>query len=223
MQPRWGRKWRAGAVSLKMSKELFSVFRPSPKQLLHRCWWLPQTDARQWHGGGPADRATSAGWHRQPHGGEEECHSAHRQWPQPRGVEAEEGASERAGHCLWTSAEGKWEPQVLSASTSHLISPQSHGRKGWVWFVLSEIGVELQDRELAVHPQWHNLYDWSLSLCLLMCWCSLSHQRWYCWSPYQSSASLGMHDLPSDTTGLTIISGCLSKPRTVITIKYHTS
>lgn len=124
MQPRWGSKWRAGAVSSKMSKELFSVFRPSPKQLLHWCWWLPQTDARQWHGGGPADRAPSAGWHCQPHGGEEECHPAHWQWPQPRGVEAEEGASQRAGHCLWTSAEGKWE-RITSTFDLHFPSYQS--------------------------------------------------------------------------------------------------
>lgn len=41
--------------------------------------------------------------------------------------------------------------------------------------------------------------------------------------PYKSSVSRGMHDLPSDITDLTVMSGCLSKQGMIITIKYCTN
>lgn len=80
--------------------------------------------------------------------------------------------------------------------------------------------MELEDRELSVHP--HDItfmtvvYHYA-SLCADV---PLAIKGGA--ADLLSSASLGMCDLPSDTTGLAIISGCSSKPGTVVTIKYQT-
>lgn len=81
--------------------------RPGEEQLLHRGRRLSAAAAGQRHGGGAADRAPPAGWHCQPHRGQEERHAAHRQWPQPGGMAAAQRAGTGPGHRFRAPAAGK--------------------------------------------------------------------------------------------------------------------
>lgn len=99
--------------------------RPSPEQLLHWGRRLPAAAAGQRHGGGTADRAPLAGWHCQPHRGQEECHTAHWQRPQPGGVAAAQGAGSGPGHCLRAPAAGE-------RGLWRWLCPEGKG-EGWIW------------------------------------------------------------------------------------------
>lgn len=83
------------------------ILRSSSQQLFHWSGWFAATSAGQWYGGVPTHRAPPSGWHGQPHSQQKERYPGHWQWPEPGGVEAEEGAGPWPGHCLWTQIKGK--------------------------------------------------------------------------------------------------------------------
>lgn len=81
--------------------------RSSQKQLLHWSGWLLASGIGQWHGSVSSHGASPAVRNCQPNHKQEKCHSAHRQWTQPGGMETTERTGTRTGHSVWTQTQGK--------------------------------------------------------------------------------------------------------------------